>query len=280
MAVQKSSFSRALKPNLLNQQAIEMLVCILISISILIASVKKNSFFQNLKFNVVSISKPFIFSIAKPFEIFNNSLLYFKELSNAHKENKILKDENKMYKKILNERNFYEIENFRLKKILDLKYQDYSQKLVGRILIDPYARPNSSLIIDLGKTDGVRINDIVFNENGMIGRIEEIGESSSKVLTLLNENSVIPVISKETKKSFFVQGSLDKLVLKHIEKPGELLNDELIYTSDAAGYFKEGILVGKVNKEDKKISILPIAKDSDSIYVSVLIFDFKNVIDW
>ena len=41
MAVQKSSFSRALKPNLLNQQAIEMLVCILISISILIASVKK-----------------------------------------------------------------------------------------------------------------------------------------------------------------------------------------------------------------------------------------------
>ena len=63
MAVQKSSFSRALKPNLLNQQAIEMLVCILISISILIASVKKNSFFQNLKFNVVSFSKPLYFPL-------------------------------------------------------------------------------------------------------------------------------------------------------------------------------------------------------------------------
>ena len=106
MAVHKSSFSRALKPNPLNQHAIEMLVCILISISVLIASVKKNSFFQNLKFNVVSISKPFIFSIAKPFEIFNNSLLYFKELKNAYEENKILKDENRTYKNLLNEKNF------------------------------------------------------------------------------------------------------------------------------------------------------------------------------
>ena len=62
-----------------------------------------------------------------------------------------------MYKNILNEKIFYEIENFRLKKILELKYQDYARKLVGRILIDPYARPNSSLIIDLGKSDGLRI---------------------------------------------------------------------------------------------------------------------------
>ena len=280
MAVYKSSFTRALKPNVLNKYMIEMLFCILISISVIIASIQKNIFFQNLKYNVVSFSKPLIFSIAKPFEYFNNFLLYFDNLKNAHDQNKILKKQNNELKVLLSEKDFYEIENYRLKKILEIDGQNYAKKLVGRILIDPYARPNSSLTIDLGKKDGLKINDIVFNENGMIGRIEELGEHSSKVLMLLNENSVIPVISKESKKSFFVQGDFNQLKIKHLEDTSSLLNNEIILTTDAAGYFKGGIIIGNVNKNNDEIIIQPIAKKSDSIYVSVLVYDFKNFADW
>ena len=280
MAVYKSSFTRALKPNVLNKYMIEMLCCILISISVLIASVQKNIFFQDLKYSVVSFSKPFIFSIAKPFEYFNNFLLYIGDLKSAHDQNKVLKKQNHEFRILLNEKDFYEIENHRLKKILELESKDYTKKLVGRILIDPYARPNSSLTIDLGKKDGLKINDIVFNENGMIGRIEELGETSSKVLMLLNENSVIPVISKESKKSFFVQGDVNQLKIKHLENSGSLLNNEVILTTDAAGYFKSGIIVGHVNKNNDEIIIQPIAKKSDSIYVSVLVYDFRDFVDW
>ena len=107
MAVYKSSFTRALKPNVLNKYMIEMLCCILISISVLIASVQKNIFFQDLKYSVVSFSKPFIFSIAKPFEYFNNFLLYIGDLKSAHDQNKVLKKQNHEFRILLNEKDFY-----------------------------------------------------------------------------------------------------------------------------------------------------------------------------
>ena len=115
--------------------------------------------------------------------------------------------ENQKFQKLLSKNSSLEIENFRLKKILNIKDSSYSKRLIARVLIDPYARPNSSIFIDLGKEDGLKINDIVFNDKGMIGRIEELGRTSAKVLTVFNQNSVIPVISLESKKSFFVQGN-------------------------------------------------------------------------
>ena len=61
-------------------------------------------------------------------------------------------------------------------------------------------------MIDLGKNDGLKINDIVFNENGMIGRITELGQFSSKVITLYDQDSVVPVDFNENQKIFFRSG--------------------------------------------------------------------------
>ena len=85
------------------------------------------------------------------------------------------------------------------------------------------------------------MNDIVFNENGMIGRVTELGEFSSKVITLYDLDSVVPVFSIETKKSFFVKGANDKLLIKHLDNAFDLKHNETLITTKAAGYFKEGI---------------------------------------
>ena len=113
----------------------------------------------------------------------------------------------------------------------------------------------------------------------MIGRISELGKYSSKILSILDEDSVIPVISKNTKKSFFVKGGEKKLFLKHMEKPFELEHGELVLTTSAAGYFQKGLSVGKVIKTLDDVYIEPFAKISDSIYVNILIFDFKNILE-
>ena len=89
---------------------------------------------------------------------------------------------------------------------MDIKEVDYLKKITARILIDAYKDDGSILYIDVGKNDGLKINDVVFNEKGLIGRVIELGSNSSKVLTIFNQNSIIPVTSIESKKSFFVQG--------------------------------------------------------------------------
>ena len=179
----------------------------------------------------------------------------------------------------LNKNNFLEFENSRLKKLLNIDETNYSKKLVGRILIDPYKNDDFSFVIDLGKKNGLKINDIVFNEKGMIGRVIELGDFSSKVITLYGQDSVIPVYSLKTKKSFFVEGFNEKLKIKHIDSAFDLEHDEILITTKAAGYFKEGIKVGKIKKTLNEVYVEPFANLSDTIYVYVLIFEFDKILN-
>ncbi len=244
------------------------------------SSNQKNNFFISVKYHVISFSEPGLKIITLPFEYFNKSLNYLYDLNDLKQTNKELVLENNILKEKLKLSNFYEIENFRLKKLLNVEDKDYVRKVTSRVLINAYRSNDLTFFIDLGKKDGLKINDIVFNEYGMIGRISELGKYSSKVLSILDEDSVIPVISKKTKKSFFIKGGGEKkLFLRHIEKPFELEHGELLLTTSAAGYFQKGISVGKVVKTLDDVYVEPFAKVSDSIFVNVLIFDFKNILE-
>jgi rod shape-determining protein MreC len=218
--------------------------------------------------------------VAKPFDITNNFLVFFSNFKEIKKLNISLEAENSELIDKVNRNNFLEYENLRLKKLLNINEKNYSKKLIGRILIDPYKNDDFSFVIDLGKKDGLKINDIVFNEYGMIGRVLELGDFSSKVISLYDQDSVIPVFSMETKKSFFVKGSGNNLLIKHFDSPFSLKHNEVLITTKAAGYFKEGIKVGKVKKTLNEVYVEPFAKLSDTIYVYVLVFEFDKILNF
>ena len=79
------------------------------------------------------------------------------------------------------------------------------------------------------------------------------------------------------KNLFFVEGSSNsKLLIKHLDVPFELEHDEVLITTKAAGYFKEGIKVGKVRKTLDEVYVEPFANLTDTIYVYVLTFKFDK----
>ena len=279
MAYKSSFTSRGFKSGLLNPYGAEIFICILASVFFLISSYNKSNFFINFKYYVITFSKPGLMLVAKPFDITNNFLVFFSNFKEIKKLNISLEAENSELKDKVNRNNFLEYENFRLKKLLNINEKNYSRKLIGRILIDPYKNDDFSFVIDLGKKDGLKINDIVFNEYGMIGRVLELGDFSSKVISLYDQDSVIPVFSMETKKSFFVKGSDNNLLIKHFDSPFSLKHNEVLITTKAAGYFKEGIKVGKV-KTLNEVYVEPFAKLSDTIYVYVLVFEFDKILNF
>ncbi len=280
MARRATFSSRSFKPSLVNSYGLEMFFCLLVCVFFFFSSNQKSNFFIKVKYSVISFSEPGLKIITLPIEHINNSFYYLNDLSNLKQSNNELTHENNILKEKLKLSDFYEIENFRLKKLLNVDNKDYAKKITSRVLINPYRSNDLAFFIDLGKIDGLKINDVVFNEYGMIGRVSELGKYSSKVLSILDEDSVIPVISKKTKKSFFIKGGGEKkLFLKHIDKKFELEHGELVLTTSAAGYFQKGISIGKVIKTLDDVYVEPFAKVSDSIYVNVLIFDFKNILE-
>ena len=280
MARRATFSSKSFQSSLINSYGLEMFFCLLVCFFFFFSSNQKNNFFTSVKYYVISFSEPGLKIITLPFEYINNSFYYLNDLTNLKQSNKELDIENKNLREKLRLSNFYEIENFRLKKLLNVENKDYARKITSRVLINPYRSNDLTFFIDAGTIDGLKINDIVFNEYGIIGRVSELGKYSSKVLSILDEDSTIPVISKVTKKSFFIKGGGEKkLHLKHIEKAFELAHGELVLPTRAAGYFQKGISVGKVIRTLDDVYIEPFAKVSDSIYVNILIFDFKNILE-
>ena len=274
--VNKSSFGRGFNSSILNSYVLSLVLCIAIAITLFVLSILNNSFIKNARYSVISIGKPFFIIVAKPFQLINESLIYLSEIKDSNKLKKKLIEENTLLKKQLDKNNFLIIENNRLKNLMNIKDVNYVKKITARVLLDAYKDDGSIIYIDVGKQDGLKINDVVFNEKGLIGRVMELGKSSSKVLTIFNQNSIIPVISIDSKKSFFVQGRKDKLILKHIEKKFDLNHGEYVVSTDAAGYFKEGIKIGRIFKTLNDVFLIPFAKNTDSIYVNVLVYDFKK----
>ena len=274
--VNKSSFGRGFNSSILNSYVLSLVLCIAIAITLFVLSILNNSFIKNARYSVISVGKPFFIIVAKPFQLINESLIYLSKIKDSNKLNKKLIEENTLLKKQLDKNNFLIIENNRLKNLMNIKDVNYVKKITARVLLDAYKDDGSIIYIDVGKQDGLKINDVVFNEKGLIGRVIELGKSSSKVLTIFNQNSIIPVISIDSKKSFFVQGRKDKLILKHIEKKFDLNHGEYVVSTDAAGYFKEGIKIVRIFKILNDVFLVPFAKNTDSIYVNVLVYDFKK----
>ena len=275
--VYKSSFGRGFNSSILNSYVLSVLLCISFSITLFVLSVIDAKAIKFLRFSTISFSKPIFIAVGKPFQIFNSSLIYVNEIMLAKEKNIVLLEENQKLVKELDKKNFLLLENQRLKNLLKIQEVDYVKKITARILIDAYKDAGSLIYIDVGKKDGLKINDVVFNENGLLGRIIELGKNSSKVLTIFDENSVVPVVSINSKKSFFLQGGNKRLELKHIEKKFDLKHGEIIISTDAAGYFKEGIKIGRVVKTLNEVFVVPFAKKTDSIYVNVLMYNYKNV---
>jgi rod shape-determining protein MreC len=111
--------------------------------------------------------------------------------------------------------------------------------------------------IDVGKKDGVRVNDPVLSyENGLVGRILHVNYNSSKVLAIIDEDSVVDgwiSSGRGEGGSVIVRGDLqlrnDGLcVMDYITPDIEVQVGDEIVTSGLGGIYPKGIIIGIVKE--------------------------------
>ncbi len=87
-----------------------------------------------------------------------------------------------------------ENENKELRQLLRYAPEPKLAFISARVIADaggPFVR---SLIVTAGKTDGVREGMAAMTGEGLIGRVVEAGEWSSRILLITDLNSRIPVV--------------------------------------------------------------------------------------
>jgi rod shape-determining protein MreC len=237
-------------------------------------------------------------SVLMPFEVagervarpFRDGWTWFSDLLDAKEENDELREENKRIRASL-----IELQTTQREGAIQTQIAEYIagpdfpadfEPVVARIIGRPPSPYQQEVTISAGSADGIRENAPVVTEEGLVGRVTDVTDSTALITLITDQSSSVSAVVLETGAAGVVRhgASSSSLVLDRVEK------DELVSESNTvitAGWtteqfeslFPRGIPIGiveSVGQQDvdlfKRIQIAPLV-DFDSLSMVIVLLE-------
>ncbi len=135
-------------------------------------------------------------------------------------------------------------------KLLDLNQVRLDPKLThvtGVVLADSGSPFRQSVLLNVGKRDGIVDGWATMDGLGLVGRISGVGETTSRVILLTDSNSRIPVTIEPSGQQALLVGDNTAIPpLDFVENPDLIRPGDQVVSSGDGGVFPAGLLVGQV----------------------------------
>lgn len=139
------------------------------------------------------------------------------------------------------------IDNLRLKNLLNIREGKISTIAASRVVSESGSPFVKSLLLNSGTVDHVQKGFGVVNEEGVVGRIINVGKSSSRVLLITDINSHIPVKMAQSGFNVILAGDNSAFpLLKYLPLDMKIKVGDLLLTSGVGGVFPPNLAVGNV----------------------------------
>ena len=179
---------------------------------------------------------------------------FFSTIDELKEQNAKLKEENdELNAKLMN----YEVlvsENSILKEHVNLinSYPDY-KVIVADIISESSSNWEKIFIINRGLKDGIKPDMSVVAENGLVGYIESVTESSAKIISILDPGNTVSSRTTRTRDSVISKGNSslmnnNEIKLTKIPTDLVLVEGDKIETSGLGGRYPKGVPIGEVTK--------------------------------
>ena len=145
-------------------------------------------------------------------------------------------------------------------KLLDLNNVRLDPKLTfvtGVVLADSGSPFRQSVLLNIGRRDGIVDGWAATDGLGLVGRISGVGQSTSRVILLNDSNSRIPVTIQPSGQRAMLSGDNSKLPpIDFIESPELVRPGDRVVSSGDGGVFPADILVGQVAQgSDRRLRV-------------------------
>ena len=153
-----------------------------------------------------------------------------------------------LYQARLQKLDALEVENIRLRQLLDSSYEVGESVVIAeqlRVDLDPYTH---LIQIDKGATEGVFLGQPVLDANGVIGQVDRIGPLSATVRLVTDPSHAIPVqVNRNGVRTVAMgTGNLSRLELTSLPNNTDIVEGDLLVTSGLGGRFPSGYPVARV----------------------------------
>lgn len=223
---------------------------------------------------VTDAVSPVLNVMSRPAASVADGLEYFRQLIDMHGENERLREENARLQQWQQAALRLEAENRSLRSLLSFKADPAARVVSGRVVGDPGGAFVRTVVVTAGARDGVQRGQAVMSGQGLVGRVVQVGEWSSRVLLITDLNARIPVVLEASRQRAMLAGdNSDHPALTYLPASTELTQGERVFTSGHGGLFPPGLPVGVVaTSPGTKPRVVPMADLSRIEHVQIVDF--------
>lgn len=251
-----------------------VLVIILVTVVVAIASKLTGGKIENAGNSIIASGFGVVSKVTNPVTKFFSNAFSAGELE---KENNRLKEENNKLKIENRSIEEYTKENDRLKSLLGLKNELANvQTVSAQITALDFDNMSGTIMINRGSNDGVKIDDCVICNSGIVGKVCDVGKNWAKVMTILSPNNSIGARVSRTGDVGICEGDVSvkkngNIRLSYVNSVAEVIEGDIIESTGTGGIYPGGFVIGNVEI---------IQKDNAGKIAEILVkpaVDFSNL---
>ena len=251
----------------------------LIVVSIIFLSVEKIEtkplkYLRALVKDVIYRGAMVVSAPSKSINNFSDSIMQHVHLYDDYSK---LKKENNDLKNKISEKNFLELENNQLRKLIEEQVSSTANFTSARVMLDKQSPYLNSFIINVGSNKNIKNGMAAMDGTNFIGRIVDVNFFSSRVLLISDLNSKIPVMTEPSANHAILSGHGDsKPTLEYLPKNHNIQDGDKVYTSGKEGIFSPGIPIGEVKIENDITTVLLFSDLSQITFININLEDFHS----
>jgi rod shape-determining protein MreC len=208
-------------------------------------------------------------SIFKQINLITQRIEHLRDLT---RENIELQLEVNRLKRLQNDMYFLQSENLALRRLLSVveeeQYSNVTAKLLS-ISLNPFSK---TALVSAGAKHGIRLNQVVTNSDGLVGRVIEVSKNFSKIMLVTDSNSRIPITTAISGEKGILGGDNDNGKILYLSKQHLVQKGDRVVTSGYGNIYPHGILVGYVSQvASDSVIVKPAVDLSKTEFVSILL---------
>ncbi len=204
---------------------------------------------RNAKSLISDFLAPFTYLFNKPVKEIAGVFEDVKSAGSLRDENIRLKSELRRIKVLNSKVASKELELLELRELLKVLPKNKNNIVTGRAFTAPGGIFANTLLINVGKDYDIKIGQPAISSLGLVGYVVNVGPKTSRILLIIDINSMIPVYLTESNWPAIVQGQNGELLkIKFLSSDAKLIDGEAVETSGHGARLPSGINVGKLFK--------------------------------
>lgn len=174
--------------------------------------------------------------------------------STLQKENAELKEKLRQLEGQLSLTGELQQENERLREIANYHENNPQYEMVtARVIGKNPGYWFDTFTINVGRSDGIEQDMVAITPEGLVGRVMEVGNNWSKVISIADSRSSVSGMIERTRDNGVVRGSTEadntlggRCQMYYLPFENDLVPGDKVLTSGLGGVFPKGIVIGEV----------------------------------